>query len=233
MLSFEIGRASRVLTVGAAAAAVLFLSSSARAEPPPAAGSPVTTAAAPAPAAAAPAGAPAGAPAAAEEEPGARFRWGISAIGGPVLYSGASSGAGGIDVRLGAQVTPMFGVYAQPVFIVGGGASASGTGASASALALVGGGVLADVTLGNIFYVAAGPDILAGGSGSSSVSTSSASSSGSGGTFIGIAARAGLALGSMKPERRKAFTVGLDFRAVFTPDKPTILPLLALGYDAF
>ena len=162
-----------------------------------------------------------------------RFRWGISAIGGPVLYSGATSGAGGIDLRFGAQINPMFGVYAQPVFVVGGGASASATGASASALALVGGGVLADATFGDLFYVAAGPDVLVGGSGASSASISGSSASSTSGTFIGIAARAGLALGSMKPERRKAFTIGVDFRTVFTPDKPTIMPLIALGYESF
>ena len=41
------------------------------------------------------------------------------------------------------------------------------------------------------------------------------------------------AFGNMKPTRRKAFTIGLDFRAMFTPGDPTIVPCLALGFDSF
>jgi len=37
----------------------------------------------------------------------------------------------------------------------------------------------------------------------------------------------------MQPNRRKAFTIGLDFRSVFNPGDPVLIPCLALGYDAF
>jgi hypothetical protein len=192
----------------------------------------------PPPAAAAPApAAPAAPPAQGEEqqEEKARFRWGISAIGGPILYSGSSAGAGGVDVRFGAQINKMFAVYGQPVLLIGGGASASvgGTNVSASALVLGGTGVLADITLGDLFYIAAGPELLGGAAGSSSSGTAGSSASASSGAFFSVAARTGFALGSMKPERRKAFTIGLDFRAIFTPGDPVVAPLIALGYESF
>ena len=68
---------------------------------------------------------------------------------------------------------------------------------------------------------------------STSVSTTSASASASTGPYFSVAARAGLAFGSMRPQRRKAFTIGLDFRTIFNPGDPVIVPCLALGYDSF
>lgn len=174
---------------------------------------------------------PSAAPAA--EEPGPRFRWGISALGGPYFQGGHSGGLGGVDVRLGAQVNSLLGVYAQPVVLIGGGASADESGASASALVMGGAGVLADFTFADIVFVGIGPELLSGATGAASVSTdASGEASGSSGTFFSVAARAGIALGSMKPERRKAFVLGLEFRTIFASD-PAIAPTLFLGYDAF
>ncbi len=207
------------------------------APPPPAAGEPATApAAAPPPAAPPPAAAPPPVqkPAAApeEEEEKARFRWGISALGGPLLMGGNTGGVGGVDVRLGAQISNMIGIYGQPVALIGGGASASTTGSSASALVMGGVGALVDFTFADLFYVAVGPEFMSGATGSSRVGVTGTGSSAESGTFFSVAARAGFALGSMKPTRRKAFTIGLDFRTIFTED-PVVAPLVALGYDAF
>ena len=215
---------------GAVACGILLAASSASADDATAA--PATAPATPAPAASGTAAAGTG-DANAAAEPGMRFRWGLSAMGGPILYSGASSGGGGLEVRVGAQINNLFGVYAQPVFMVGGGASAGTTGASVSALALYGAGALADVTRADLGYIAAGPEILAGGAGSSSAGTGTASASASSGAFFSIAARAGLVLGPKKPERRKGFQLGVDFRTVFTPGAATLMPFLALGYESF
>jgi hypothetical protein len=199
----------------------------------PAPATPPTTTAAP-PTEAAPA-APA-APAAAEPSTEAdkpRFRWGISPFGGPLLYSGNSGGAGGIDVRFGVQWNKLLGFYAQPALLLGGGVSASSTGGSASAVALGGVGFLADVTLIDLFYLAAGPEILGGGSGAESASTTGVSAGAASGAFFSINARAGIALGSMKPDRRQAFILGLDFRSIFVPGGAAVMPGIALGYESF
>lgn len=189
----------------------------------------------------APAASPAPAPSAApttepqtstEGEEEARFRWGISGFGGP-LAGGLGGGAGGIDVRVGAQLSNKFGIYGQPVVLFGAGADASTNGASASAVALAGTGVLADLTLADLFYVAVGPEVLFGAMGSASSSATTNTASGSSGAHFSVTARAGFAFGSMQPERRKAFTVGLDFRTIFNPGDPVLVPCLALGYDAF
>ncbi|HVH43006.1 MAG TPA: hypothetical protein VM925_11705 [Labilithrix sp.] len=146
---------------------------------------------------------------------------------------GLSGGAGGIDARFGAQINNMFGVYGQPVLLVGAGANASAQGASASGIALYGVGALGEVNLADLVYIALGPEILFGGMGSSSVTTTGAAASASTGPYFSATARAGLAFGSMTPRRRKAFTIGLDARMVMNAGDPVLVPCLALGYDAF
>lgn len=168
----------------------------------------------------------------AEDEDKTRFRWGLSGFGGP-LVGPLSGGAGGLDARFGAQINHLVGVYGQPVLLLGAGADSSVNGASASGVALYGVGALVDVTLANIIYIAAGPELLHGGMGSSSVALTGSKAAGSTGPYFSVAGRAGLLLGSMKPERRKAFHIGLDFRMVMNPGDPLVLPMLALGYEAF
>lgn len=163
----------------------------------------------------------------------ARFRWGISGMGGPYFQGGNSAGAGGVDVRLGVQLTDKFAVYGQPAAIIGGGASAGPGGAKASALVMGSFGALADLTIADLFYVAAGPELVSGTIGSAGTSGTSATAGGAAGTFFSVAARVGLALGSVKPDRRKAFSIGGDFRVVFTPGGATVIPFLALGYESF
>ena len=161
-----------------------------------------------------------------------RFRWGISAAGGPMMgaYSG---GAGGIDARFGMQLSNMFGLYAQPVFMAGAGASANANGASATGVALYGAGVMADATFADMFYVAGGPELLAGGVGTAAATSGGASSaSATTGPFFSLAGRAGLALGSYRADRRRAFTLGLDMHVVFAGGA-AVLPMLALGYEAY
>jgi hypothetical protein len=211
------------LSTFSAAAILLFATVASAQEPAPAAP------AAPAAGAAAAPAPTAGQP---EETPG-RFRWGISALGGPYFYNGASGGLGGVDVRIGYQLNGDLAIYGQPSLMIGGGAKAGASGASASALAFYGIAALADYTLADMVYLAAGPEILAGGTGASEVSTTGGKASASSGAFFSVAARAGLALGSKKPERRKAFTIGLDFHCTFVTGGPLIVPAVALGYEAF
>lgn len=167
------------------------------------------------------------------EEPSvSRFRWGIAANGGPMMgtYSG---GAGGLDARFGMQLSSLLGIYAQPRLMVGAGASSDATGASATGLALYGVGAMVDATLLDLFYVAGGPEVLVGGVGSASATAGGTSSaSASSGAFFSVASRAGVAFGSARPDRRKAFTLGLDMHLLFAGGA-TFLPMVALGYEAF
>lgn len=161
-----------------------------------------------------------------------RFRWGIAANGGPMMgaYSG---GAGGIDARFGMQLSSLLGLYAQPVLLLGAGASADVSGASATGLALYGVGAIVDATLADLFYVAGGPEVLAGGVGSASANSAGGqSASAASGAFFSMAGRAGVAFGSKRPERRKAFTLGLDMHVLFSGGA-TFMPMVALGYEAF
>lgn len=170
-----------------------------------------------------------------------RFRWGISAFGGRYFVNQTGGGIGGVDARFGAQINRMIGVYGSPILMIGAGASAKtsagGTAStSVSAVALYGIGALVDFTFADLVYVAIGPELLRGAAAAAAqeVSSTGASQSASGeaGTFFGVWTRAGFAFGSMKPNKRKAFTIGLDLHTIFT-SKTTIAPMLALGYDAF
>ena len=144
-----------------------------------------------------------------------------------------SGGAGGLDARLGMQLSSMLGIYAQPLLLVGAGASADANGASATGLALYGVGAMVDATLADLFYVGGGPELLYGGVGTASATSGgAASASASSGAFFSVAGRTGLAFGSKRPERRKAFTLGLDMHVVFAGGA-AFLPMLALGYEAF
>jgi len=175
-----------------------------------------------------------------DDEEATRFRWGISGYGGKYFVNGTGGGIGGIDARFGAQINRMIGVYASPILMIGAGAAVSaGPGTAStnvSAVVLWGTGVLADFTFNDLFFVAIGPELLRGAAAQASqkVDSTSASQSASAetGTFFGIEARAGVALGSMKPNKRKAFTIGLDLHTIFT-SKVTVVPVLALGYDMF
>lgn len=169
-----------------------------------------------------------------------RFRWGISGFGGRYFVAGTGGGIGGFDARFGAQVNRMIGFYGSPILLIGGGASVStgqqSASTSVSLVALYGVGALVDFTFSDLLFVAIGPELLRGAAAQAatkaSESGSSASASAEAGTFFGIEARAGLALGSMKPNKRKAFTIGIDLHTIFT-SKPMVVPMLALGFDAF
>ena len=177
------------------------------------------------------AGAPAEPPAEPEEFK-ARFRWGIWVEGGPYFFSGSSGGVGGISVRLGAQITEEIGVYAQPIALLGGGASVGPNGASASALVVGGAAAMVNLTLADHFFIAAGPEMLDGTAGATSASSTSASASAASGAFFSIDARAGFALGKVKPNRRRGFSIGGDLHMIFTPGGTVVVPLIGLGYDA-
>lgn len=159
-----------------------------------------------------------------------RFRWGISALGGP-LVGGATGGLVGVDLRFGGQISEFVGIYGQPVALIGGGTSRV-SGPCAGCALLLGGGALVDFTFIDDFYVAAGPEFLFGGVGSATGPSSGLSGSGESGAFFSVATRAGVVLGSKSPEKRCGMQLGLDMRIVFT-SAAFVAPLVSLGYEFF
>ena len=169
-----------------------------------------------------------------ERPPFPRFRWGWSLEGGPYFFNGGTGGIGGATVRMGAQINELFGVYAQAAGFGGGGGNiSSASGASVEVIAAASLGVLAELDLGNVFYIAAGPEIMAGEAGADSAGPGGASVSESVGAFFSLTGRLGVVLGRVTPMRRKGFQLGLDFHTIITPGGVVITPMLALGLEAF
>jgi hypothetical protein len=144
------------------------------------------------------------------EEDFPRFRCGFSGLGGPFVTRGETGGVAGVDARIGLQANSVFAFYAQPFALLG---RSQGTGL----LGAGGVGVLVDATFGDLVYVAVGPEVFV-------VADASRFS---------FASRLGFALGSSSPDRRTAFTVGLDLRLVALDRDAAVFPLIALGYEAF
>lgn len=159
-----------------------------------------------------------------KEDPGGRIRWGASgSVGWHVPAPALTFGGEG---RIGYQVSKMFSAY----LAVGGtagvgfGVSAGFEGATVSvtAISYYYFGALAELYLGNLFFVAGGPVLANGGYGGA---TMGASSSGvaeqniiaSGGIKPGLNIRLGLGLpGPAKPSfRRGGFTLGVDTMILF------------------
>ena len=185
-----------------------------------------------------PAGAPRSEAPAEQNEP--RFRWGISGLGGPIFVRGNVGGGSGVDARVGLQITRSLGLYAQPFLAVTG---AKITYSSNSLLSLMGVAAALDWTLADRFYLAVGPEVVRLGEQNTGEELGNAVAAALGaqgtstppldGTFFSVAARTGVAFGSMMPDRRRAFTVGLSVRSMFTTGGATVFPVVALGYESF
>ena len=149
----------------------------------------------------------------------ARFRGGVSAQIGGYIIEDTGLGLFGIQGRLGAQIIDEFGIYATPGFQLG--ASTEG------ALARVSIGVIPELTLGDLWFIGAGPEVFAAAGIDDELDVF-------GGAYL-IAARlrTGFAFGSKRPGRRHAFTLAFDGHVDFYDGKVGVAPTVALGYDAF
>ncbi len=152
---------------------------------------------------------------------GARFRGGFSLGAGPYLPFGTSNmasagGAGGLTVRLGAQINHHFGVYVQSQNLVGVITGQSTAGALSGAL--MGhsqNALMASVIVLHTLELAAGPsfDLLAFGN-----CDSATLACGSGvETALGGHARAAVMLGGWAPTTARRF--GLSLSADLHPTK--------------
>lgn len=218
---------SHFVVEGSAIAAVVFTSALAQAQeakpgkPPAAEGAApaeAATSATPAPAAAAAAGGESSAVA-----DGTRFRFGVAAGGG---FFTAASEVGpakvsctyyGADLRLGAQINNLIGVYAQPTL---GYYTANGTGGLAAG-GLLGLSAVADATFIDRFFVGAGIGYTV-------------YNSPGGVTPILRVGGYPLMSRSEQKARRKGLMLGVDLRFTsLTGLKTIVMPTFNLGYEAF
>ncbi len=192
------------------------------------------------------------------EEDGPRFRGGVSGslgafVPGPIVMLGAEG-------RFGYQIDDMMAVYgginAMAGLGFGVGVEEDQTSASISAGAAVGVHAMFEGTFGDVFFLAAGPQILYGSFVSESFYTDGAAAGTEASVFYGpmpgLKFRIGVGFGSDAPRRRKQFTLAFDGSLIFgerllveesaTTTSGTVtvsdgiavgfLPTLSLGFDA-
>jgi len=154
---------------------------------------------------------------------GVRFRFGVS--GGPGLFTAktevgsqkASFTYGGIDLRFGAQINDLLGVYGQPTL----GYYSSGDADVLAIGGLLGLAVLADVTLVDRVFVGAGVGYT--------VYNNPAGVS----PILRVGAYP-LMGESAKTVRRRGLMVGVDLRVTKVEAiKTIVMPTLNVGYEAF
>lgn len=141
-----------------------------------------------------------------------RFRSGISVGGGREMVSGSGFNMGGVDGRLGMQISDLLGIYVQPHLSFGsGGAGSTGTFA---------GTVLADLTLRERFFAA-------GGFGYGVLNNPS-------GAVVHFRA-GGYPLMSVSQDgvRRKGLMVGVDSRTFFVSGATVEYVLVSIGYEKY
>lgn len=153
-----------------------------------------------------------------------RFRGGVSAGGGAMIFTTAALGStgsvalgtGGMDFRLGAQINNLIGVYAQPHFGIYGGSP--GVGGFAGGVAAI------DFTfLDRIFVGVGGGGVLL-------------QSIGAGEAMLRVGGYPAMGRGA-DGVRRKGLMLGLDLRIFIAPAGGTTLvapsPTFNIGYEAF
>jgi hypothetical protein len=162
-----------------------------------------------------------------ETDPGGRIRWGVS--GNLGWHFPSSAFTFGIDGRVGYQISNIFSAYA----IIGAAAgfgfgvtsSVRGASLSVTGISYLYLGGMAELMLGDLFFVGAGPVIAQGGYAGSSVGASGAgiaqvSNIASVGFKPGLDVRLGLQFGSKNPQthRRGGFSLGLDVMTLLHPN---------------
>lgn len=171
--------------------------------------------------------------AAAREPDGARIRYGVALEGGGLFAPGVVDlGTLGLQAQLGVQFNHLVGLYAVPSFDLVGGYHRSGV--------QIGGALLIDFTIADVFTIGIGPDVAG--------FTAVGGGELAGGILFG--SRLHLALNPIvrfdrNGVRRRALTIGVDFRfataggaAVLSSRSSTSAelvasPTLTIGYQAF
>jgi hypothetical protein len=147
---------------------------------------------------------------------GARFRFAVAGGPGMMFGDGFSFGYGGVDLRFGAQINDMIGIYLQPQL----GGYGGNAGASVGAGGLVGASAVVDFTFVDRLFVGAGfgAAVLNNPAGPE------------------LHLRLGgypVVTRSSEKVRRKGLMLGVDFRMHFLNGLTVIAPTVNLGYEAF
>ena len=189
-----------------------------------------------------------------------RFRWGINGAVGAFIPANALDA--GASVRFGAQVGHGSGIFVDLGSTYGAGFSLSrgptGVSGHAGALYFFHVAPMAELDLGRIFFVAAGPLLGFGGwveaySSADSTGHATFTALAAGGFMPGLDARAGWTLGPSEASgRHQGFTLGVDLKVVNAAAVGTretadvsghftsvavkervwgVTPMLMLGYD--
>lgn len=156
------------------------------------------------------------------EDEGGRVRWGVNAQLG--AFFPATSVVFGLEGRVGYQFSPLFAVYGDiggvGGFGIGASASSSGASATVSLTSFWHLGVNAELTLGDHFYVAAGPHFASAAWGTITATGGTSGGSGSLGAAYGpmpaLDVRLGFMTGAKRPGGgRRGFSIGLDAMTLF------------------
>jgi hypothetical protein len=193
---------------------------------------------------------------------GTRFRWGVDGQAGyflpvKILDWGASA-------RFGAQLNDTFGVFLDLGYLfgigIGGSVSSNGASIKLATLSFWQIGVMGEASLGDRFFIAAGPMLFSGGwtavsqSADSSGNVSQNVVAAGDNVLPGLDLRIGVGFGSRQSNGRKAgFNISLDTKLLYAPVTSVsqsvsgssvnqsvkvgdhqlgITPMLMLGYDA-
>lgn len=162
---------------------------------------------------------PAGESGAAAED-GPRYRWGIAASGGLEKVSIVSGPMAGMDLRLGAQLNDLLGVYVQSHLSFGKLSADAGSAVISGFTGTLTTALLGEVTLMDRFFAGAGVGygILNNPSGPMLQAR------------IGGYPLSGRIENSI---RRRGLMVGLDVRSIFIDGATGVLILGSIGYEKF
>jgi hypothetical protein len=156
-----------------------------------------------------------------------RFRGGFSVGGGLTLAGFGTMPTAMAQGRFGAQFNRLFSVFFQPSGVV----ALNVTPVGASAIVASMNSFIANLTLGDVFEVGAGPsiDYLVAGAATAAGPTAAVA-----GIVFGVDARVGFIVGGGPPNengRRSGFSIVLNVHPTFAPGT-TIVPLtIGLGSD--
>jgi hypothetical protein len=149
-----------------------------------------------------------------------RLRGGVGVSIGSYVFD-TSIPVLGLEGRIGAQLSDLFGIYAAPGFLSG---VDPNSGAAVGRLQV---GILPEFTVEDVFFVGFGPELFTV-DGGSAVEARYAEL-----FHVGGRLRTGVAIGKRIGGQRHAFTIAFDARVDAYAAGAAFAPTLGFGYDAF
>jgi hypothetical protein len=160
----------------------------------------------------------------------ARFRFGISGVGGAQVANGPDIGMGGAQLRLGVQIGQMVGLYYMPTGLVG--AITDRPGSSGSVAGLLWNTLMFDLTIADFVQIGGGPsmDWIWGCSSDIQAEVDCDTTD----PFFGMHGRLAFVIGGHGPGRRGGLTLSADVHPTFYDwDDPSVAVLGGLGFELY